>query len=352
MSIFSQPKAPDPYATAAAQTGVNTASAETQQALNMVNQETPFGNLTYSQNGYQTGPNGTIIPQYQATQTLSPQEQQLWNTTLGTQQQLGTEASNLVPSLSSALSKSPQIDPSQTTSQLMNMWQKYNQPIFNQQKSNLDAQLASQGIFQGPDDSADPTGNIHGSAFSNAQNQLSRNQNDAMNSFFMQAEPAAFSQAAQQYTLPIDTLNQSLSTLLGEGSPGNVTQSLTQTPSVAIQPANLQGAIQNNFNNQTQQYGNNMSALGSLASAIGGWGAGKIGSDIRLKADVNFIGRNADGIGLYGFRYKTGKQRYIGVMAQDVMQKRPDAVYLREDGMYCVDYEALGMEMVKVGRAC
>lgn len=65
------PAAPDPAATAAAQEKTNIASATAQANLNRINQVTPQGSLTYTQNG--TNADGT--PQYTQTQTLSPDEQ-------------------------------------------------------------------------------------------------------------------------------------------------------------------------------------------------------------------------------------------------------------------------------------
>lgn len=65
------PPAPDPYATAQAQIGVNRDAAVTQANLNRINQVTPEGSLTYSTNG--TNPDGTPI--YTQTQTYSPDEQ-------------------------------------------------------------------------------------------------------------------------------------------------------------------------------------------------------------------------------------------------------------------------------------
>src|SRR5690606_15831118 len=57
----------------------NTTTAQTQQALNMVNQVTPWGNVNYDQTGTQTiiGADGRPIsvPQYTATTTLSPEQQ-------------------------------------------------------------------------------------------------------------------------------------------------------------------------------------------------------------------------------------------------------------------------------------
>jgi hypothetical protein len=65
------PAPPDPVATAQAQAGINQNAAVTQANLNRIDQYTPQGNLTYSQNG--TNPDGS--PKYTQTQTLSPDEQ-------------------------------------------------------------------------------------------------------------------------------------------------------------------------------------------------------------------------------------------------------------------------------------
>ena len=48
------PTAPDPYQTAAAQSAANSDTAITQQLLNMTNQVTPDGTLSYSQTGEAT----------------------------------------------------------------------------------------------------------------------------------------------------------------------------------------------------------------------------------------------------------------------------------------------------------
>jgi hypothetical protein len=65
------PAAPDPVQTAQAQAGLNKDSAITQANLNRIDQYTPQGSLTYSQNG--TNADGT--PRWSQTQTLSADEQ-------------------------------------------------------------------------------------------------------------------------------------------------------------------------------------------------------------------------------------------------------------------------------------
>lgn len=94
------PAAPDPNQVANAQTQQNIQTAIANAALNRVNQVTPWGNLTYTQNG--TDANG--IPQYTQTITLSPEQQNLMQSNDQMSQalaQLGlTQAGNASKSLS------------------------------------------------------------------------------------------------------------------------------------------------------------------------------------------------------------------------------------------------------------
>jgi hypothetical protein len=82
------PPAPDPAATIAAQTAGNLATANQNAELNRVNQNTPYGSLTYAQNGY--NPDGTA--NYTQNVSLSPQEQQIFNNQTQGQINLGNTA--------------------------------------------------------------------------------------------------------------------------------------------------------------------------------------------------------------------------------------------------------------------
>jgi hypothetical protein len=68
-------------------------------------------------------------------------------------------------------------------------------------------------------------------------------------------------------------------------------------------------------------------------------------SDIRLKRDIAALGRHADGINLYRFRYLWSDTVHVGVMAQEVASARPDAVRQGVDGYLRVDYVRLGLRM-------
>jgi hypothetical protein len=68
-----------------------------------------------------------------------------------------------------------------------------------------------------------------------------------------------------------------------------------------------------------------------------------IPSDIRLKQDIVPLSRTADGLQLYRYRYIGDDVFYVGVMAQEVAERVPDAVTRGENGYLQVDYSKLGV---------
>lgn len=65
-----------------------------------------------------------------------------------------------------------------------------------------------------------------------------------------------------------------------------------------------------------------------------------------MKENITYAGTK-NGFNVYDFNYLGGHNRYRGVMAQEVMKQRPDAVESR-NGVYWVDYGALGIQMESV----
>lgn len=72
------------------------------------------------------------------------------------------------------------------------------------------------------------------------------------------------------------------------------------------------------------------------------------GSDRTIKADIHRIGERPDGLGVYLFRYATDLARklwgdgwHIGVMAQEVLKVKPEAVARHPAGFLMVDYSLL-----------
>ncbi len=84
-------------------------------------------------------------------------------------------------------------------------------------------------------------------------------------------------------------------------------------------------------------------AGGGGGVARGGGRGGGRRSDIRLKHDIALLGRFDDGIGIYRFSYNGSNKVYVGVLAQEVMEIRPDAAVVGRDGYLRVYYDKLGL---------
>jgi hypothetical protein len=67
-------------------------------------------------------------------------------------------------------------------------------------------------------------------------------------------------------------------------------------------------------------------------------------SDIRLKDDINLIGKSPSGINIYTFKYKGDGKTYQGVMAHQV----PHASIVNDEGYLMVDYNKLDVEFKEI----
>jgi hypothetical protein len=247
------PTPTDPNTVAAGQQGYNTAAAQASQQGSMVNQYNPYGSLTYNQTG--TSASGT--PLYSATENLSPAQQQLLNTYTGTQQTAGNQAANLL-----GMANYGSVSPSQAignatsglTQQAVNQQTAYLSPYFNQQTSQLDAQLRNQGFSPGQP------------AYNNAMMALQNNQNNTVTGFISQIEPQMYNQATSSYELPLQ-MAQSEAQF---GAPANVNQNLTQTPGLSIQPADLESATQTAEQMQQQTYQDQLQQNTAMMSGLFG----------------------------------------------------------------------------------
>jgi outer membrane protein OmpA-like peptidoglycan-associated protein len=89
---------------------------------------------------------------------------------------------------------------------------------------------------------------------------------------------------------------------------------------------------------------------GAGGGGAGGGGAGGGGgggwSDRRLKRHIRRVGATVDGIPLYSFQYIWGGPFFVGVMAQELLLTRPEAVVTGDDGYMLVDYDRLGIRMM------
>lgn len=340
------PAAPDPYKTAAAQTASNKETAVAQTGLNAINQITPYGNLTYSQNGKWS--DGT--PKFTATQTFSPSQQALYDKSTklsGNLADLGVSQSARLAQLLSQPSKLDSIvnkdmgnftlDNAATEGRLIELGRQRLDPLWDQNKKSYEQDLFNRGVRPGSE------------AYETAMSRFGQDKNDAYNSLLLsgrqQASNELLAQRGQQMSERQQSINEALTQrnqpineILGLASGTQIQQPQFQaTPQSGVAPTDVTTPIMQNYQSQLQQYNAGMSGLFGLGSAaLGGW----MMSDRRLKEDVTKVGETPDGIPVKTFRYKGSPLIQLGMMAQDVEKKRPEAVRTTPSGYKAVNYPA------------
>jgi hypothetical protein len=127
--------------------------------------------------------------------------------------------------------------------------------------------------------------------------------------------------------------NQKIST----ASYDDYLQQQTQLAQLGLQGAGLvtgAGGVSNSSGTSTS------SQSAGIGGVLGGVGSIMAASDERLKMDIRKIGEHAD-LNVYEYNYINGKGPYIGVMAQEVQEKYPEAMGPEISGYLTVDYGKL-----------
>lgn len=252
--IFRAPKAPDPYATAAAQGAMNEQTARTQFGLNAYDQYTPYGNTIWT--------NSPGTDRWQVTQTLAPSEQRQLDLTNQAQELYGQAGVQQLQRLQGTLSQ-PFTPTYGTREAVTDALMARMAPSMERDRANLEARLANQGIGLGS------------AAWNAGMDDFNRAQNDARLAAILQGGNEASAQLQRDIAVRNQPLNEVAALLTGQQvqMPGQIAG-----PQVQIAPGDLQGAVMGNYAARTQQYGANMGALGGLGgSLLGGWARGGFG---------------------------------------------------------------------------
>lgn len=323
----SQPQIPSVTETAAAQTGTNVSTALAQQQLNAINQVGPGGSVTYDQSGtYEftdpaTGQKYTL-PKLTATTTLSPGQQQLYDTGQQINQnlaQLGLEQSGR---LSGLLSEPFSLDNEATESRLMELASKRLDPQLDRRRESELARLANQGIKVGS------------TAYDRAMEQISQGENDAYNQLLLTGR----NQAVQESLLQ---RNQPLNEIIGLATGTQISTPQAALPQTGLPTTDIAGLTTQNYNQQWQQYQAQQQQQQALLGGLFGLGsAAIIASDERLKEDIHKVGETDDEIPIVSYRYKGDPVPRLGFLAQDVRKKRPEAV-VKLGGVLGIDMQKM-----------
>jgi outer membrane protein OmpA-like peptidoglycan-associated protein len=87
---------------------------------------------------------------------------------------------------------------------------------------------------------------------------------------------------------------------------------------------------------------------GGGSSGGGGGGGGGGWSDRRLKRRIQRVGTSPSGLGIYSFQYVWGGPVFVGVIAQEILEVRPEAVIEDASGYLMVDYSLIDVAMMQL----
>lgn len=262
------PAAPDPKSTSAAQTGTNIGTSLANTALGNVNQVTPDGTLNYSQSGtykYNDPYTGLSydIPQYTATQTLSPTQQAIKDQNDAASLNLGTLANNQSGFLTDYMSEPISLGNEETEARLMELGRARLDPALAERRQSLETSLANRGIKMGSD------------AYDRAMAVGMEGENDAYNSLLLSGRGQAVQEQLAERNQPINEITALLS-----GS--QVSQpNFIPTQGGNIPTTDVAGIINQDYQNQLGIWGQGQSSnnamLGGLFQAGGALGSAWIG---------------------------------------------------------------------------
>ena len=107
----------------------------------------------------------------------------------------------------------------------------------------------------------------------------------------------------------------------------------------------LSGAPIRSYGEERSGYtGVPVTSASPFAQVAGAVTTGMALSDMRLKEDINLIGKSPSGINIYTFKYKGNDKKYQGVMAHQV----PHVSSVNDDGYLMVDYNKLDVQFKEV----
>jgi hypothetical protein len=325
------PTPPSPKETGAAQTATNITTALANAQLGNVNQYGPDGSETYSTSGGQNFTDPTtgasyFIPQYNKTTTLSPQQQAIKNQNDAASLNLSSLGNTLSGKLGNQLTDNFKLGNEATEARLMELGRARLDPAIAQRDEDLRTRLSNQGIKAGSD------------AYKREMDTFNQGTNDAYTSLILNGR----NQANQELLTEDNQRINQISALMSGGQVSMPQFGPTNNPQLPT--VDYAGLVNENYNQQLGAYNQKMQAQQGILGGLFGLGGKLIGlSDERAKKNIKPVGEMA-GHKLYSYEYKKGMgdgKPHVGVMAQEVERKRPDAVSTRPDGLKQVHYGKL-----------
>lgn len=338
MCAPSPPPPPNYEAAAVAQGAANKEAAIAGSQLSNPNIVGPTGNQTVT---YAPDPvTGNPIPT--VTQTYSPEQQKIFDINQQGQLGLAEVGRDSVNRIGGILGQDVNFNrdlgtQSQGRQEVIDaMMSRVNQDI-GRRTDNTESTLIARGIPRGSE------------AWNREMDTIERGRNDALQQAIVGADSRAMDDRRQAITEMMAQRQTPLNEISALRSGSQVAplqfqnfsgQNVGAAPVFNAAQAGYNSSL-DSYNAQAAGSGNMMSGLFGLGSAalMSPVGTFKAFSDIRLKSNIKRIGRHRLGIGVY--EYDIFGNREIGVIAQELITVKPDAVYIHDSGFLMVDYGAI-----------
>lgn len=301
----SAPPPPDPTATANAQSAANAETARVQGRINRVDQNTPFGSITYGElPGDRWVSNVTLSPNQQA---IATGQERL---SIGMNDLANGQVPRLAQALSQGIDTSRLPDAVALQGDITNRSREVGQSLYDTGLARLQPQfdrdrastlqtLADRGIGAGS-----------GEAWTNENRDLGQRQNDALVSLSGQATQAAgaeqnrltgLAQSLRQGDIQEQDWMRSqpirdIGALLGT-SPGGTMPQFTQAPQVGVAPTDVTGAINTAYQGQMAQWQARQNQQNSLMGGLFGLGGAALGGWLGGPAGASFGARAGSSVG-------------------------------------------------------
>ncbi len=334
---MSKPKAPEPPSakdTASAANSTNLSTAIANAFMGNVNQVTPDGTLTFDQTGthqwYDPFTKKTYdVPTFTATQELSEDQQAIQDQSRGAELNMATLANQQSSFLKDYMAEPVDLSSDNVRNYVNDHYLDDFTSEWDTQRSDLETRLANQGIGIGSD------------AYTRAMSDFSQNRSGARDNLYGNMYAGAQQAITAERNQPLNEITALLS-----GS--QVSQpSFVNANMPGIPTTDVAGLINTNYNQKLANWQSDVNQrqnlMGGLFGLAGNLGSAAIMSDRNAKKNVKEVGE-LKGHKLYEYDYKkkTGiPGKHIGVMAQDVEKKKPEAVSERPDGYKQVHYGKL-----------
>lgn len=279
-----------------------------------------------------------------------------------------------MPTLDTNLGKMPELNLNNEAveSRLMELGRKRLDPALDQRRKSTEQDLYNRGVRMGSE------------AYGSSMRGVTEGENDAYNQLLLSGRGQAVNEAMADYNAQMQgrgqTLNERMAgynagmqgrgaqtnealaaynaamqsrnqlnneyltnrtgpinEILGLASGSQVQQpNFVNTPGTQMSPVDYSGLVNQQYQGQLANYQAGMSGMFGLGSSLIG---GLMFSDERLKTDKHKMGETPDGIGVYRYRMKGSPMMQMGVMAQEVKKKKPEAVARHPNGYLMVDYD-------------